>query len=163
MNIEIISESPGKTEAVGKALASLLSPGTIVGLSGHLGTGKTILTKGFAAGLGLDENDVTSPTFTIINEYPTDPILYHFDLYRLETVEELAKIGADEYFEDSGICIIEWADKFPKSLPEDTIMIKMDKLDDEKRKMTFDINKNYSQIIDNFINSLKSLEIEVNF
>ena len=99
-------------------MAMQLRRGAVIALCGDLGAGKTHFVKGLAAGLGGVPDHVTSPTFTLINEY-TDcrPTLFHFDLYRLETEDELLRIGFDDYLEGDGICVIEWADKFPGLIP----------------------------------------------
>lgn len=102
------------TRAVGEALAERLEPGDVVALSGELGAGKTVFVQGMARGLKIDSGVlVTSPSFVILHEYPGPVPLYHFDFYRLESVEEVVSLGYEEYFEGEGICAVEWADKFP--------------------------------------------------
>ena len=99
-----------ETERFGRALADQLMPGDIVCLVGDLGTGKTALTKAVAAGLGIEEH-IVSPTFNIVKEYRSGRLpLYHFDVYRLGSSEELFEIGARDYFYGQGVCVIEWAD-----------------------------------------------------
>lgn len=106
------------TEEFGMKLASTLEPGDIVALIGDLGTGKTTLTKYIAKGLGVTEN-IDSPTFNIVKEHKSGIIpLFHFDVYRLSSGDELLDIGADEYFYSDGICIIEWADIVADVVPE---------------------------------------------
>ena len=114
-----------ESEAVnfGRSLAQSLQPGDILALIGDLGTGKTTLTKSVAAGLGVTE-DITSPTFNIVNEYHSGRLpLYHFDVYRLESGADLFEIGGEEYFDAGGVCIIEWADLVAEVLPDDTKVI----------------------------------------
>jgi len=113
----IISHSPQETEAAGRRLAATLRPGDVVALTGDLGAGKTAFVRGVAAGLGCGD-PVTSPTFTLIQEYGGGRLpLYHMDLYRLETTEEALRIGIDEYLEGDGVTFIEWGEKFPALLP----------------------------------------------
>lgn len=112
-----------ETKKFGKKLADHLKPNDILALTGDLGTGKTTLTKAIAEGLGVREN-ITSPTFTIVKEYHSGRLpLFHFDVYRLESGEELLAIGGDEYFSRGGVCVIEWADKVAEVLPDETKLI----------------------------------------
>ena len=106
--------------AHGRALGATLRRGDVLGLCGDLGAGKTHFVKGLAAALGASA-DVTSPTFTLIHEYIGGRLpLYHFDFYRLDDEDDALKIGLDEYLDGDGICVIEWADKFPDLLPAHT-------------------------------------------
>ena len=112
---------------IGKALGEKASPGQIYTLDGDLGTGKTVFTQGVAAGLGITEA-ISSPTFTIIQEYDTGRLpLYHFDVYRIGDIEEMEEIGYDDYFFGEGICLIEWADLIREILPEHVIRITIEK------------------------------------
>jgi tRNA threonylcarbamoyladenosine biosynthesis protein TsaE len=109
----------------GRALASELSAGTVVALIGDLGAGKTTLSKAIAAGLGITA-DVTSPTFTLINEYDGGRLpLYHFDVYRLDDPADIEELGYEEYFYGRGVTIVEWADLVADYLPEDAIVIEI--------------------------------------
>jgi len=113
-----ISNSPAQTEAIGRQFAKELNVGSILALKGELGSGKTQFTKGLVAGLESSA-PVTSPTFTIIHEYPGGRLpIYHFDFFRLENRESVAQLGLDDYFFGDGISVIEWADRFPESVPE---------------------------------------------
>ena len=115
-----ISASADATIALGRTLAATLRRGDVLALCGDLGAGKTHFVKGVAASLGASAS-VTSPTFTLIHEYPGGRLpLYHFDFYRLEDEDEALKIGLDEYLDGGGACVIEWADKFPALLPPHT-------------------------------------------
>ncbi|HAT81889.1 tRNA threonylcarbamoyladenosine biosynthesis protein TsaE [Eubacterium pyruvativorans] len=120
---EIRIRNEEDTKAFGRKLAEELEAGDILALIGDLGTGKTTLTKSVAAGLGVTE-DITSPTFNIVNEYHSGRLpLYHFDVYRLESGADLFEIGGEEYFDAGGVCIIEWADLVAEVLPDDTKVI----------------------------------------
>ena len=117
----MLSRSPAETFAHGRALAAGLRGGEIFALRGDLGAGKTQFVKGLAAGLGCDPDAVTSPTFTLIQEYTGGRLpLYHFDFYRLETGDEALRLGLDDYLGSEGVLAIEWADKFPALLPAGT-------------------------------------------
>jgi len=133
---QFISSSPGETFAVGKEIAVYLSPGTVIALSGTLGSGKTQLTKGIASGLGITEN-LTSPTYTIINEYGLtenkEIVFYHIDVYRLENEKDFEDIGGDEILNSNGICVIEWSERISKLLPDDCIRISIEITGDSSR------------------------------
>ena len=114
------------TRALGLRIAEALEPGDIVALVGDLGTGKTALTKYIAEGLGI-KGDISSPTFTIVKEYRSGRLpLYHFDVYRLGSGDELIDIGAEEMLDGDGLCVIEWADIVADVLPEDALAIRLD-------------------------------------
>lgn len=120
MNIETTSEQ--ETINLGKQIASKLEKGMIIILSGELGSGKTKLTEGILTYFGL-EDEISSPTFTIVNEYNTPNLnIYHFDVYRLADIDEFSAIGGEEYFE-KGACIIEWGEQIEEILPKDYIKI----------------------------------------
>lgn len=115
----IISRSPAETFEFARGLAAELRDGDVLALCGTLGAGKTQFVKGLVAGLGGDPAEVTSPTFTLINEYEGSRLpVFHFDFYRLETENELLAIGWDEYLAGGGVLVIEWADKFWRLLPD---------------------------------------------
>jgi len=106
------------TEQLGRKLASLLQPGDVLALYGELGAGKTCLVRGLAKGLGVEDDYVASPSFSIINEYPGPVPLFHIDCYRLHLDEELQELGLEEYFDGPGITVIEWAERIKDSLEE---------------------------------------------
>lgn len=124
--VRIILKGLKETEDFGKRLGSILKPGDIISLMGDLGAGKTTLTKSIGKGLGV-EDYITSPTFTLINEYKGRLSLYHFDVYRLEGPMDLYDLGFEEYIYSNGVSIIEWGDKIEGILPKERINIKMEK------------------------------------
>ena len=117
MNERMETNNPEATEALGEKLGREARAGQIYCLSGDLGVGKTVFTKGFAKGLGITEH-VTSPTFAIVNEYEGRLPLYHFDVYRIGDVEEMEEIGYEDCFYGEGLCLIEWANLIEEILPE---------------------------------------------
>jgi tRNA threonylcarbamoyladenosine biosynthesis protein TsaE len=117
------SHSAGETVRLGKQFAASLKGGTVVALTGDLGTGKTHFIGGVCEGLGV-RGHVASPTFTIINEYPSDGVtVAHIDLYRIESSRELRELGVEEYFGDRFICLIEWAERMAEYLPQSCIRV----------------------------------------
>ncbi|BAF58922.1 MAG: tRNA (adenosine(37)-N6)-threonylcarbamoyltransferase complex ATPase subunit type 1 TsaE [Pelotomaculum sp.] len=114
--------SPEETAGVGEKLAALLRPGDVICLNGDLGAGKTRLAQGVARGLGI-EGPVTSPTFTLINEYQGGLTLYHIDVYRLDSPAEMEDLGCAEYFYGEGVTLVEWADKVKDLLPGERLDI----------------------------------------
>lgn len=150
--MEIILNGLEETKEFGIKLGKILKGGDIVCLNGDLGAGKTTLTKSIGLGLGVTEY-ITSPTFTLINEYSGKYPVYHFDTYRLENIEELHDLGFDEYFYSNGVSIIEWADKIERFLPEDRIVLDIKKgIDVNKRRI------NITGYGDRYIEILKELE-----
>ena len=114
--MEYQTHSEGETEALGEILGRSLPPGTIIAFTGDLGAGKTAFTRGLARGLGIQDR-ITSPTFTIVNEYEGGRLpLFHFDMYRLESAEELFDIGWEDYLCRGGICVVEWSEKVSEAL-----------------------------------------------
>ena len=131
----MVSNSPEETFSLGQRIAALLSQGSVIALKGTLGSGKTCLAKGIANGLGVTDN-ITSPTYTIINEYKTNDVnLYHIDAYRLNNDKDFEDIGGTEVINSGGISIIEWCERIPKSLPDNSIII------------SFEITGPYSRLI----------------
>ena len=132
-----ISNSPAETEAIGRQLAEHIDVGGVLALKGELGSGKTLLVKGLVAGLGSSA-DVTSPTFTIAHEYRGGRLpVYHFDFFRLEDSQSLARLGLDDYFFGDGVSVIEWADRFPEFIPEQARRILFEIKSDTQRTITF--------------------------
>jgi tRNA threonylcarbamoyladenosine biosynthesis protein TsaE len=128
--------APEETERLGRALASLLPVGTVVALHGEIGAGKTCLVRGMAAHCAPDDL-VQSPTFTLVNEYDGAPTLYHIDLYRLTSPDEIIDIGCDEYFDSDGICAVEWAERAAGLLPETRLDVFLEHAGDDRRKLRF--------------------------
>ncbi len=120
------SFSADETRALGESIAKNAKEGSIYCLSGDLGVGKTVFTKGFAEGIGVDDY-ITSPTFTIVNEYEGKFKFYHFDVYRITDPDELFDIGFDEYIFGDGVCLIEWAEIIKEELPETCVWITIEK------------------------------------
>ena len=135
--MQFITHSPEETEAVGAALAQVLTPGTILAYRGDLGAGKTAFTRGLARGLGCRE-PVTSPTYTIVNEYLSGRIpLFHFDMYRLRSADDLWGIGWDDYQDRGGVCAVEWSENVTEAM-EDAIWVTIEKTGDESRCITIE-------------------------
>lgn len=132
-----MSYSAAETELIAEAFSKEIREGDIVCLNGDLGAGKTHFVRGFVKGFGLHSDIVSSPTFTIINEYDGKLPVYHFDCYRLELFNEAIEIGAEEYFYGNGVCIIEWPDKIQEILPDHTIDIKINVTGKEEREIIF--------------------------
>ena len=137
-HIKYTSHNENETKNIAKELANKLSIGDVIVLSGELGSGKTKFTEGFLSYFGL-ENEISSPTFTIVNEYKNNKIsIFHFDVYRLEDADEFYEIGGEEYF-NSGICLIEWGEIIETALPKDYIKIVFHKDDNDENLRILDI------------------------
>ena len=121
--MQYITHSPDETRALGRTLAQALQGGAVVAFTGDLGAGKTAFVSGMAEGLGIEER-VTSPTFTIVNEYEGGRLpLFHFDMYRLGSADELFRIGWEDYLARNGVCAVEWSEIAPGALPENTVYV----------------------------------------
>ena len=129
------SHSEAEREAFGERLAAALSPGAVVAYRGGLGMGKTAFTRGLARGLGC-RGRVTSPTFTIVNEYEGPTPLFHFDMYRLNGSEDLFDIGWEDYLSRGGVCAVEWSENVMDALPEDTVWVRIAREGDTGRSIT---------------------------
>ena len=133
--MEFITNSPLETEKVGETLGQALKPGAVIAYRGDLGAGKTAFTRGLARGLGAGE-PVTSPTYTIVNEYLSGRMpLFHFDMYRLRSADDLFDIGWDDYLERGGVCAVEWSENVEDAL-EDPITVTIEKLGEDARRIT---------------------------
>ncbi len=130
-----ITQNAGETKAFGRDLAKSLKNHDIIALSGELGAGKTTFIQGIAEGLGITDY-VTSPSFTLINEYKGKYSLYHIDLYRLEELEQIRDLGIEDYFEKDGIIIIEWAERMKELLPKKVRKIKLEIISENERRIS---------------------------
>ena len=135
LTMEILTHTPEETELVGQTLAKTLAPGSVVALYGDLGAGKTALVRGMARGLGSKDR-VTSPTFTIVNEYGGNLELFHFDMYRLKSSDELFDIGWEDYLARGAVCAVEWSENVEDAFFGDEIRVDIRKLSDNGREIT---------------------------
>ena len=131
--MEYISKSEKETFNIAKKFAGTLRSGDVVLLLGEMGAGKTAFTKGIAKGLNIND-EITSPTYAYMNDY--DSKLYHYDCYRLSSGEDAEALGLTDYFYSSGICVIEWSENIKSVLPEKVIEVKIEKIDENTRKIT---------------------------
>ena len=135
--MQYITNSPVETENIGAALARVLPAGTVIAYRGDLGAGKTAFTRGLARGLGYAE-PVTSPTYTIVNEYLGGRLpLFHFDMYRLASADDLWDIGWEDYLDRNGICAVEWSENVEEAL-EGAISVTIEKTGEESRRITIE-------------------------
>lgn len=130
--IEVITKSEEETLQVAYYLASKIKGNKVVCLNGELGAGKTVFVRGFCKFFNI--NEISSPTFTLVNEYVGNQPIFHFDVYRLSNEDEFYEIGGEEYF-DKGICIIEWSDIIKDVIPKNSIDVRIEKMEDNVRKI----------------------------
>jgi len=134
---QVVTRSPDETLAFGRALARELRPPCLVLLRGELGSGKTTLTKGLVEGFGAArEEDVTSPSFTLVHEYGESPKVFHVDLYRIESTRELATLGLDDLWTQEAILIVEWGEKLWDNAPAPQVVVQMEHVSSEERRIT---------------------------
>ena len=135
--MQYITNSPAETEVIGAALGKKIKPGTVIAYRGDLGAGKTAFTRGLAKGLGVTER-VTSPTYTIVNEYLGGRCpLFHFDMYRLGSEDELFDIGWEDYLDRGGICAVEWSENVWGAM-EGAVVVTITRLDEDRRTITIE-------------------------
>ena len=135
--MQFTTNSPAQTEEIGAALGKIIEPGTVIAYRGDLGAGKTAFTRGLAKGLGCTEI-VTSPTYTIVNEYLGGRIpLFHFDMYRLRSSDDLFDIGWEDYLDRGGVCAVEWSENVDDAM-EDALYITIEKLGEDARRITIE-------------------------
>ena len=143
--MEFLSNSPSQTEGFAARLAEHLTPGTVIAYRGDLGAGKTAFTRGLAKGLGITES-VTSPTYTIVNEYLSGKMpLFHFDMYRLRSSDDLFDIGWEDYLERGGVCAVEWSENVPDAM-ENALVITIEKTGEDTRRITVEGSGKYAAI-----------------
>lgn len=136
MSSTILLPDLAATEALGRQLGPLLFPGAVVALVGGLGAGKTHFTRAVAEGLGVkNPAAVTSPTFTLVHEYPGRLPVYHFDTYRLNSPAEFVALGTDEYFHGDGVCLVEWADRVTRELPGERLELRFEVVSPTARRL----------------------------
>ena len=134
--MEFHTKSSEETIALGKKIGAKLNSGDILTFYGDLGSGKTTMIKGVSLGLGVTEEDIVkSPSFIMVNEYKGRFPIYHIDLYRTRNIEEILSIGFDDYLYGNGVCLIEWAEKAEKELPENIIKVELEVLNQDERKI----------------------------
>jgi len=149
---EVQTKGPDQTQKLGRIFGEMLAQGSVVALMGDLGSGKTVLAKGIAQGLGMeDEREVTSPSFVLVNEYQGRVPVYHVDLYRLQRASEVEDLGWEELIFGPGVTIVEWAEKVPSLLPEERIEVHLHWVSPEERKLVF-VGK--GRAAKNLVNSL---------
>ena len=137
--MDYLTHNEAETETLGARLAAVLSPGAVVAYRGGLGMGKTAFTRGLARGLGYPGR-VTSPTFTIVNEYEGGRLpLFHFDMYRLADADDLFDIGWEDYLARGGVCAVEWSEQVADALPDDTIYVTLTRRDEDPSWRTITI------------------------
>lgn len=148
--VKIYLDGEEQTKEIGYKLGKLLTPGSVICLIGDLGAGKTTMTQSLARAIGVDDY-ITSPTFTIVNEYEGKMPLYHFDVYRIGSSDEMYDIGYDEYINGDGVCIIEWANLIDDILPDEYLYIEL-KYKDMSREMTLNpVGQKYEKIVEELI------------
>lgn len=149
--LHITTHNPQETQKIGERLAKQCQGGEILCLSGNLGAGKTTFVKGIARGLGIDEKNVNSPTFVIMNVYEGRLPLYHFDFYRLESHKDIEGIGYDEFIYGRGVAVVEWAERFGRLMPSEHLSIELSDQGEQTRVLNF---KATGQRYENLIGTL---------
>ena len=130
-----VSNSPEETRQVAYELGKSLSCGDVVAMFGGMGMGKTAFTHGLALGLGIDDRQVSSPTFALVHEYGNSPKLYHFDMYRIESWDDLYSTGFFDYLDSNGILAVEWSENIVNALPENHIKVQFEKGENENQRI----------------------------
>jgi tRNA threonylcarbamoyladenosine biosynthesis protein TsaE len=146
LSLELSSEQ--ETERLGQALADLAGPGTVIGLVGPLGAGKTRLARAIAERLGVDPAAIASPTFVLIHEYEGTIPVYHFDAYRLESAQAFEDLGVADYWNSGGLCLVEWADRVRGLLPAETWLVHIEPIDATRRRVMIELPCSDSVVLD---------------
>ncbi len=149
--LQLVSRSPEETQEIGICLGKIAEPGDLFFLTGALGSGKTCLTQGIARGLDI-QGHVISPTFVLVRQYRGRHLMYHIDLYRLDSIEEIMDLALDEYLYGDGICVIEWAEKGKDVLPFEHLSVELNSISASERLITI---KSHGEYYQNMIASLK--------
>lgn len=139
MKHEIVIPSLDKIDDAAQEFLGIMDDATIYAFYGEMGAGKTTFINALSKALGVEDDPTSSPSFSIINEYRSDTtaeLIYHFDLYRLENLEEAFDIGVEDYFDSGALCFIEWPERIADILPDDTVRVDISVLDDDSRKLT---------------------------
>lgn len=146
--LEITTASPGETEQLGFTIGSLLRPGSFLALRGDLGGGKTCLTRGIVAALAPQSAHlVASPTYAIMNSYPGDIPVYHFDFYRLAGDDDVAELGFEDWFYGDGVSVVEWSERLDELIPEDVLTLQFDYVGDDLRRITITASGEKSEFV----------------
>jgi len=152
-SLDFISHSEAQTRRLGARLGELLQSGDVICLAGELGAGKTCLAQGIGQGLGI-EGPITSPSFTLINEYRQEQarlLFYHVDLYRIEEARETLSLGLEDYFYGEGVCVVEWADRAPDALPAEHLWIELRHVVETKRGLLMKaVGERYEELLREF-------------
>src|SRR5690242_19227045 len=146
LSLKLFSEQ--ETERLGQALADLAGPGTVIGLVGPLGAGKTRLARAIAERLGVDPGAIASPTFVLIHEYEGTIPVYHFDAYRLESVQAFEDLGVADYWNAGGLCLVEWADRVRGLLPAEAWFVRIEPIDATRRQVTIELPPSVPAVLD---------------
>jgi tRNA threonylcarbamoyladenosine biosynthesis protein TsaE len=156
VELTVLSNNPQETIRYGKILGSVLKPGSVIGLVGELGSGKTCFIKGLTAALtGIAEDEVTSPTFTFLQEFSGPLPLYHFDLYRIKSPGDLSALGFAECAYGMGVTVIEWADRAEAALPDECLIIYLEHVAESSRRLIFKAcGKKHEEILRKIANEL---------
>ena len=139
--LKVVSHSEAETEALAKKILAFLTPQDVLIMTGELGAGKTLFVRGLAKALGLNPDEVNSPSYTIVNEYPGEKPMYHFDLYRMGDTSELIEIGWDDYLSKDGLVVVEWGERAEEYLPDRYFHIEFVIINETEREITISLKE----------------------